>query len=273
MSADFLTIDSPADVALAARALHDGRVVATAFGNIYAIVAEPSATAVRRVNLAKGRPAGQIGSVTAAADGIPALFDWTEVARRLDVPRLAALLVALARTGPIGFRGPAAPHLPEHLTQVDAGVRTAQVITPGTACPSNALFAQATAALGRDHLYVTSANRSRHATGAAEEPAHWRAAELEVDLRHMPDLTVIAHRDEEAARNAYPRHLPMSVTLVSFHDPGTGPSPMLTVERHGSLHLSDVRRIAAPLGFTVTPGRAAAQRLPVRAYARAQAPA
>ncbi|GAB1642072.1 hypothetical protein [Krasilnikovia sp. MM14-A1259] len=271
MSAGFLTIDSPADVALAARALHDGRVVATAFGNIYAIVAEPSATAVRRVNLAKGRPAGQIGSVTAAADGIPGLFDWAEVGRRLDVPRLAALLVALARTGPIGLRGPAAPHLPEHLTRMDDDVRTTQVITPGTACPSNALFAQATAALGRDHLYVTSANRSHHATGTAEEPAHWRAAELETDLGHVPDLTVVAHRDEEAAVAAYPRHQPMSVTVVSFHDPGTGPAPMLTVERHGSLHIADVRRIAAPLGFLVSTGRGATQRLPVRTYAPAPA--
>ncbi|MBM0239759.1 hypothetical protein JNW88_26315 [Micromonospora sp. ATA32] len=63
-------------------------------------------------------------------------------------------------------RGPAVARLPDHLTQLDQGVRTTQVIAPGVGCPSNAFFARAVAAIGVDHLYITSANRSRHLTGA-----------------------------------------------------------------------------------------------------------
>jgi hypothetical protein len=151
---------------------------------------------------------------------------------------------------------------------VDHGVRTTQVISPGTACPANALLDDAAADLGLGYLYVTSANRSHHLTGAREEPAHWAAAGIVEDFAHLSDLIVIAHRDEAAARDAYPRHLPMSVTLLSFSHPidaGDAP-PELTLERHGSLHIDDVRRIAAPFGFSVRLGVSAGNRLPMRSY-------
>ena len=41
----------------------------------------------------------------------------------------------LQALGPIGFRGPAAEHIPDHLTVTDAGMRTVQLITPGDALP------------------------------------------------------------------------------------------------------------------------------------------
>jgi tRNA A37 threonylcarbamoyladenosine synthetase subunit TsaC/SUA5/YrdC len=248
-----LYIDSPDDIITAAAAVRDGTLVATAFGNFYAILAAPSLESMHAVNKAKGRPADQVGSITTDAARIPAMF----AAPMPDV------LTALTATGPIGFRGPAAGHLPEHLTQVVDGIRTTQVVTPGTGCPSNTLFTLAAAEVGADHLYVTSANRSRHHTGAREEPAHWTAAGIKSDFAHVPGMTVIAHRDEAAARAAHPLHLPMSVTLLSFD----GSSPELVVERHGSLHVSEVRRRAEPFGVQVRMGAGAANRLPMRAYA------
>jgi tRNA A37 threonylcarbamoyladenosine synthetase subunit TsaC/SUA5/YrdC len=268
LSVQVLFIDRPDDRARAARALRAGHVVATAFGNFYAIVAAPSAAIVRSVNLAKGRPADQIGSITTAAENVTAVFDWAQVSPLLDGSRLRSFMAALAQAGPIGFRGPAMPHLPDHLTQMDQAVRTTQVISPGTACASNAFLRHAAAELDLGYLYVTSANRSHHLTGASEEPAHWSAAGIVADFAHLSDLIVIEHRDEAAAREAYPRHLPMSVTLLSFHRPirADDPLPQLTVDRHGSLHIDDVRGIAAQFGFSVRLGVSASNRLSMRSY-------
>ena len=47
-------------------------MVAAAFGNFYVIVTGPAAATVRGVNLAKGRPVDQVGSITTAAPGSPA---------------------------------------------------------------------------------------------------------------------------------------------------------------------------------------------------------
>ncbi|MDV9189586.1 hypothetical protein R6L23_15420 [Streptomyces sp. SR27] len=52
------------------------------------------------------------------------------------------------------------------------------VVAHGYACPSNAFLARALAVTNGDILYITSANRSRQATGARDEPAHWRADAL-----------------------------------------------------------------------------------------------
>jgi hypothetical protein len=41
---------------------------------------------------------------------------------------------------------------------------------------------------------------------------------------------------------------------------------VLTIDRHGSLHIDEVRRVAAPLGFDVTLGPTAQRRLRVREY-------
>jgi tRNA A37 threonylcarbamoyladenosine synthetase subunit TsaC/SUA5/YrdC len=261
-------IDEPADVEYTARALAGGAVVATAFGNFYVIVANPAANTVQRINLAKGRPIDQVGSITTAAARIPSMFDWDLLSGAHRPDRIRALMDALYAQGPFGFRGPAAAHIPDHLTQVDQGVRTTQVIAPGAACPSNVFFDLSARLMDGAPLYITSANRSRHLTGAAEEPAHWRADGIAADFAHVPDLVVIAHRDEARARATYPRYLPTSVTLLSFHAPGISAAgrPVLTIDRHGSLSIQDVVEVAAPLGFDVVLSPAAARRLQVRSY-------
>ncbi|HET9518892.1 MAG TPA: hypothetical protein VFO77_14320, partial [Actinoplanes sp.] len=212
-----LLINRPGDVAAAVRHLSTGAVVVVGFGNFYAVVAGPSTAAVRRVNRAKGRPIDQVGSVTAAPTALQSLIDWSRVPAPIGADRARTLMDALFAIGPFGFRGPAAAHLPDHLTRVHRGVRTTQVIGPGTRCPSNVFLTRAAAALGVDHLAITSANRSRHLTAAAQEPAHWRASGIAADFAHVDDLTILGHPDEAAARAAYPAHRPCSVTVLSLH--------------------------------------------------------
>jgi tRNA A37 threonylcarbamoyladenosine synthetase subunit TsaC/SUA5/YrdC len=232
------------------------------------IVANPAATAVQRINLAKGRPIDQVGSITTAAARIPSMFNWDHLPGLLMKSQVQTLMDTLYAQGPFGFRGPAAAHIPDHLIQVDQGVRTTQVIAPGAACPSNVFFDLCAQLMGDAPLYITSANRSRHLTGSAEEPAHWRADGIAADFAHVPELTVIAHRDEARARATYTRYLPTSVTLLSFHAPHVGSTgrPVLTIDRHGSLSIEDVCQIAAPLGFDIVLGPTAVRRLQVRAY-------
>ncbi len=57
-------IDDPRDADHAAQQLADGAIVAHGFANFYAITTRPDPDTVRRVNLLKGRPANQVGSIT-----------------------------------------------------------------------------------------------------------------------------------------------------------------------------------------------------------------
>jgi tRNA A37 threonylcarbamoyladenosine synthetase subunit TsaC/SUA5/YrdC len=268
-----LLIDSTTDVDYAARAIAMGAVTATAFGNFYVIVARPSVETVRRINVIKGRPIDQVGSITTEASRIPAMFDWSLLPGRIAADRVLGMMDALYGLGPFGFRGPAATHVPDHLTQLDRGIRTTQVIAPGTRCPSNTLFARAVAEVGAPLLYITSANRSRHLTGAVEEPAHWQVVGLAADFTHVHDLVIIEHRDETAARAAYPAFAATSVTLLSFHAPGAAPGgrSVLTIDRHGSLPIGEVGRVVERFGFDVKLGPHARRRLQVRDYAPAVA--
>ena len=68
------------------------------------------------------------------------------------------------RSGRSASAGPAAAHIPRHLT-VDR--RTVQLISPGDACPSNALVGEVLDLIGEDILYITSANTSSHASRGA----------------------------------------------------------------------------------------------------------
>lgn len=91
-SLPWLLIDQPEDIAKAARALAGGAVIAAAFGNFYVICGDPSAETVRRINMAKGRPVDQVGSITTAAPRISAMFDWSRLSPRLDEQRMRALM-------------------------------------------------------------------------------------------------------------------------------------------------------------------------------------
>ena len=262
-------LTDPVHCGEAALALAQGVVIGHGFANFYAITARADRDSVCRVNLMKGRPPAQVGSITVPPSGIPELFDWNALPSGLTRRSVLGVIDTFYGMGPFGFRGPAAAHLPEHLSFVEDGVRTAQLVAPGYACPSNQFLARSLDATGDDLLYITSANRSRHLTGADDTPAHWRAAGLRIDFGHETEFALLEHEDEDAARAAYPRFQPMSTTILSFHRLGTDPGdprPQLVLDRHGSLHVSDVRQVLDRLGFGLALGPRAGTRLPLRAY-------
>ena len=75
---------------------------------------------------------------------------------------------------------------------------------------------------------------------------------------------------ELAAQQRYPLFAPMSTTILSFHKLGTptpGGRPRLLLERHGSLHVDDLRPYVERLGFGIELGPKAQVRLTERHYA------
>jgi hypothetical protein len=242
-----LLIDDQHDVENVAEDLADGAIVATAFANSYVIVARPHQATVRRIHALTGRSSRQVGSVTTSFDLIPTLFDWSELPSGLPGHAVRALMDELFALGPFGFRGPAAEHVPAHLTLTSAGVRTVQVIAPGYACPSNVLFAHAVDVLASDLLSIGSARPP----GSGR--ATWRAAEIVEELHQVGEFELIEHRDEAASLAAYPHHTPGPVTVLSFHaiHGFVDGRPVLTIERHGSLPVEHVREIAGRLGFDI----------------------
>lgn len=265
-----LRLTRPADASYAARELATGAVVGHGFANFYVITTRGDADTVRRVNIMKGRPAGQVGSITTTPSRIPAVWDWSQLPAPLTRRRVLGVIDTFFGLGPFGFRGPAAAHIPPHLTSPDAGVATAQVIAPGYACPSNDFLARAIDANDDDLLYITSANRSRHLTGANDSPAHWRADGLRTEFGTDPTtgLLMLEHADEEAARRRYPRYLPMSTTILGFHrvTMGVDGRPALRLERHGSLPADVVREQLDRVGFGMTIAPGARTRLLLREY-------
>jgi tRNA A37 threonylcarbamoyladenosine synthetase subunit TsaC/SUA5/YrdC len=264
-----LFLGEPADEAAAADRLADGGMVGFGFGNFYALATRPEADMVRAANRTKGRPPDQVGSLVTTPGRVTTAFDWSALPAELDRRAVLGLLDALFAVGPFGFRGPAADTVPGHLGAVDSGIRTTQLIGPGYSCPSSSFLAACLHRTGGDVLYITSANRSHHSSGAAEEPAHHRADALAAEFGDGRALPLLRHRDETLARSRYPRHAPMSTTILALHrTAGVDPSGRvrLVVERHGSLPVQEVRRIVRPLGLDVVLGAAARARLPERTY-------
>ena len=268
-----LVLDDPRDAGVAALLLGSGFAIAHGFANIYAITARSDADTVRRVNALKGRPADQVGSLTTPPDRVLHQFDLGQLPSGLTADLVSAVVDAFQAVGPVGFRGPAAPHVPACLTSSVEGVTTTQVIVPGVACPSTDFLAQCWAAVGGSPLFITSANRSRYITGAPDAPAHWRAAALREELADAEDLVFLEHADEALALARFPRHLPTSTTIIGFHHTQVAAGRVcLSLERHGSLSAEDVSSVLAPLGLGATVARGAHDRLRPRTYPPEAAP-
>jgi len=128
-------------------------------------------------------------------------------------------------------------------------VVTTQVIAPGYKCPSNDFLTRALAAADTDVLHIASAN-----------PAD-----------HSPDITVLEHPDDAAARSRYPGYRATSATILGFHRPvrvAGDRRPQLLLERHGSLDVDTVRQILDDLGLGLVDRTAPADRqLPLRDWA------
>jgi hypothetical protein len=248
-----LNLSSQADRRLAAIATTNGAALFYGFGNFCALAAMPDLESMHRVNAMKGRPLDQVGSVTADPDRASAVFDWDG----LDRDRIEAAMADFLLLGPIGFRGPAAPIVPDHLTVQDEGIRTAQLIMPGDGCLSNDLVGEVLDRSRAQLLFITSANTSSTITGQAEA-AHCEMQAIRAEFGDQPSAVLIGHADERANRRLYPHHLPCSTSIVSFH---TG---RLVLERHGSLHADDAREVAARHGYELAIAPSARPRLPVR---------
>jgi tRNA A37 threonylcarbamoyladenosine synthetase subunit TsaC/SUA5/YrdC len=259
-SAVTLDLADPGDRELAARATALGAALFYSFGNFCAIAAHPERRSVVRVNLVKGRPENQVGSVTTTHDRFETLFDWSLVPDGISRDQVLALMDAFYELGPMGFRGPAAHSIPAHLTSLDAELRTTQLIAPGYRCPSNELLDDVLARAGVNLLFITSANVSSGVTGKVEA-AHYDLAGMQQDFGGADGIVLIGHRDEAAARAEYPRHLPMSTSILAFHKLADG---ALILERHGSLEADDVRSVVAEHGFELLLADGARERLPMR---------
>jgi len=273
-TAERLRVEDPGDRARAADALAGGAVVGVVFGNIYALVSRPDRASVAALNVRKGRPADQVGSLTTVRGAVTTAWDLDRLPAGLDRAAVHGLVSALLDLGPFGFRGPARAAVPDHLSTDDAGVRTAQVITPGSGCPSEDFLDRALTATGGDWLYVTSANRSRHLTGAEDSPAHWRAAGLWAEFGGEPGFVLLEHDDEDHVASRY-RHLaPTSTSVLALQrvvHPVTSTRPHLVLERHGSLPAEVVREVLDGFGFGLVLAPAAGRRLAARRYADAPA--
>lgn len=236
----------------AAEAAADGAALFYAFGNFCALAALQDLESVRAMNRLKGRPEDQVGSVTTTPEKAASVFDWSNLPG-LSKRLVTAVMSDLHALGPIGLRGPAAAHIPDHLTQLDGETRTVQLISPGDRCPSNALVAETLDRANEEILYITSANRS--GDGSA---AHCEMAEIQREFGREDNVILIGHRSEASNRRAYPVHRPCSTSIVAFH------RGVLTLERHGSLHVSEIRNVAVRRGLALAIGDDAHERVPVR---------
>jgi len=249
----------------AARATALGAALFYSFGHFCAIAARPELESVQRVNLLKGRPINQVGSITTTRRHLESLFDWDQLPDGLTPEQILGLIDALLEIGPIGLRGPASPLVPSHLTSLDAGCRTTQLISPGLHCRSNELLDAILDQVPYDFLFITSANISSGRTGQVE-PAHVELQGMQRDFGGCDGVVMIGHRDEAAVRRSYPEHLPMSTSIVAFHAlaPGEGSNPCLVLERHGSLAAERIREVAACFSLDLRLGAGANVRLPMR---------
>ena len=239
-----LCLANEGDIDLAAEALVEGLPVASGFANFYVIYTRADEPTVQQMNIWKGRPPNQTGSIGTTTLRIPTLFDFSKQPAHLPEKRVLDVMEAFLNRGPIGFRGHAAPDLPVHMTGMDGDIRTAQTIVPGYRCPSNKLVSRAIEQVPERYLYITSANLSHHRTGT-EEPAHWKPAPLIFDFRHIVNMQLIRHESEDVAHKGYPGYAEMSTTVISFHRDVKAPDgrPALRLERWGSMDVGDVRTL------------------------------
>src|SRR3954471_229252 len=225
----------------AAEATAAGAALFYAFGNFCALAAKPDLQSLHAMNALKGRPRDQVGSVTTTPERANKVFDWDRV--KLPWSALVATMADLHALGPIGFRGPAAGWVPEHLTSNG----TVQLISPGDRCPSNALIADILDLIGEELLYITSANTSSHVSKQIEA-AHYEVREIQREFGRRDDVVLIGHRNERQVRRQYPRHLPCSTSIVAFR---TG---RLVLERLGSLDAHIIEQVANRHGLALEIG-------------------
>ncbi len=235
------------------------------FGNFKALLFHPHEESMRTVNVAKGRDKDQVASVVTTRDHIEEIFDWTKLQGGLTKEGVMEMIHSFydrsdanphaTYAGPFGFRGPAADHIPNHLTSVDpeTGLRTVQLIAPAYDCLSNDVVTEAIVAMKKrspdqpNYLAITSANPSGHKTGK-DEPAHYLRRGIQEEFHdYKPGFFIMGHRDEAreaTVREQYPNHDPNSTTILDISRAELDENGVTSIHmaRHGSL--SDERTTA-----------------------------
>ena len=163
----------------AAEATAGGAALFYAFGNVCALAARPTPEALRALG------ADEAPSVTTTLERGLKVFDWDRVL--LPWSALVAVVADLQALGPIGIRGPAASWIPEYLTADDG---TVQLLSPGDACPSNALAADILDLTGEEILAVAEPH----------DAAHYEMRGLWREYGERADAGFISHRNERANR-------------------------------------------------------------------------
>lgn len=244
------------------------------FGNFKALVFNPHEESMRSVNVNKGRKPDQVASLVTTREHIESIFDWNELERGMtkdDVTRMMDAFYTKSEenphvdfAGPFGFRGPAADHIPDHLTEIDpkTGKRLVQIILPNYECPSNDVVGAAiTAMKDRDpdmpnYLAITSANPSSTKTGR-QEPAHWLRGGLQEEFHnYSPRFFIMGHetQDKELEEQAkYENHATNSTTILDFSRAEVDEFGMVGIHmvRHGSLSDEHTEMMLASLGMTL----------------------
>lgn len=259
------------------------------FGNFKALLFHPHEESMRTVNVAKGREKDQVASVVTTKDNIEGLFDWDKLQGGLTKDSVMEMIHSFydrsennphaELAGPFGFRGPAADHIPDHLTSVDpeTGLRTVQLIAPAYDCLSNDVVSEAIKAMQKrsadqpNYLAITSANPSSHRTGK-DEPAHYLRRGIQEEFHdYEPGFFIMGHKDEKIeseVRSQYPNHEPNSTTILDFSrakltDYGF---PIIHMARHGSLSDDHTAAVVSSLGIELKTDDKARPNLPLREY-------
>lgn len=195
-----------------------GATLSYGFGGYCAVAGHPRLESIQRINLQRGRPVNQVGSITSTRIYFASLFDWSLLPSGLTRDLVMALMDDFFELGPFGFRGPAAPSVSTQLTSFDGEVKTTQLIGPGYGCPSNDLVQSILGMVGREYLL-----------------ASW--AEDDIDLGGEEGVVVIGEDCSDAAA---------APSVLAFHRLVDG---ALVLERQGSLSEADVRRIVEGRGL------------------------
>jgi hypothetical protein len=260
------------------------------FGNFKALIFNPHLESMRTVNKSKGREELQVASVVTTREHIESLFDWDKLQGGLNKSTVMKAIDTFyersesnphkAFAGPFGFRGPAAAHIPDHLTSIDeaTGLRTVQLIAAGYDCLSNDVIEKALKAMkngnnGEDapnYLAITSANPSSHKTGK-DEPAHYRREGIQEEFhKYPPGFFIMGHKNEQMeanVRDQYPNHEPNSTTILDFSRAViVDGRPSIHMARHGSLSDKHTGAVVSELGMNLIIDEKARPNLPLRQY-------
>lgn len=256
------------------------------FGNFFAMLSDAHEESVRSVNKKKGRTIDQTSSVVTTREHIDSLFDWDKLPEGLTKVDVNSMMDAFYDksdanphaefAGPFGFRGPAAAHIPDHLTSIDeeTGIRTVQLIAADYDDLSNKVISiglKAKKEIGGDdqpnYFAITSVNESSKSTGK-DEPAHWLMRGVKQTFPN--GFFLLGDRNQEReyeTGSLYPKHEQNSTTIIDFsRTQDVDGRSAVYLARHGSLSDQDTTQVVNNVGLGLIIDASARPNLKLREY-------